>query len=70
VVKEQKAFTFAYVMNGLSPRLEPDRGFRLVKELVSRLRRLANESCFYANEYSTYKKFKKEEGAAWISAIS
>jgi CubicO group peptidase (beta-lactamase class C family) len=34
-VKEQSAFTFAYVMNGMSPRLEPDRGFRLVKELVA-----------------------------------
>jgi hypothetical protein len=34
-VKEQKAFTFAYVMNSLSRKLELDRGFRLVKELVA-----------------------------------
>ena len=33
--KDQKAFTFAYVMNGWSPRMEQDRAFRLVKELVA-----------------------------------
>jgi CubicO group peptidase (beta-lactamase class C family) len=34
-VKKNKAFTFAYVMNSLSPKLELDRGFRLVKELIT-----------------------------------
>jgi hypothetical protein len=36
-VKEQQAFTFAYDMNGLSPRFELDRGFRLVKELLAEM---------------------------------